>query len=123
MSEACHKSALEETMLMMASMRALTDGRASKMGSCFQTESGVRSHLYIRLQYGAALACLCCCRGPARTALINYDYAGSLPLVLRPFWPWTDHPQAQWVGDGEHVLDSSQQTRASHHPREKAPSL
>jgi hypothetical protein len=70
------------------------------MGYCIQTSRGVRSHLYIRLQHSAALTRLSCSRGLARIALINYDYTGSLPLVLRPFWPWTDHPQAQRVGDG-----------------------
>ena len=50
--------------------------------------------------------------GGVHIGLINYDYylvacMPSLPLVLRRFWPWFDHPRAQWVGGEPHVLDSS----------------
>ena len=44
----------------------------------------------------------------------------SLPLVLRRFWPWFDHPRAQWVGGEPHVLDGLQQTRARPSPTTQA---
>lgn len=63
-------------------------------------------YLYTCLQYMRLW--VASCWGSVHIGLINYDYAcPHCPWSLWRFWPWFDHPRAQWVGGEPHVLDSS----------------
>jgi len=69
--------------------------------------------LIYTLAVHAALARQACSLRPVCTAFQSITTTqASMPLVLRRFGPWTDHPRAACVAGQPHVLDGSQQTRA-----------
>lgn len=79
--------------------------QSEQMDDWTQPGRGVGGSIYTHAALCAALARLPYAGG-LPIALINYDYADvDCPWSSGAFWPWSDHPRAQWVGDEAHVLE------------------